>query len=86
MTLLLATLKLTHSVCQDVAKTGRHLLPAGEIMAGLTDRKLQSLKPAAAGKHYDVWDRDGFGVRISDKGTKSFVLMVRYPGSANPAI
>jgi integrase len=54
-------------------------------MARLTDRKLQSLKPAPAGKHYDVWDRDGFGVRISDRGTKSFVLMARYPGSSNPA-
>jgi integrase len=54
-------------------------------MAGFTDRKLQSLKPAPAGKHYDVWERDGFGVRISDKGTKSFVLMARYPGSSNPA-
>ena len=50
------------------------LLPTGEIMAGLTNRKLQSLKPAEAGKHYDIWDRDGFGVRISDKGTKSFRL------------
>jgi len=50
----------------------------------ITDRTLQSLKPAGSGKHYDVWDRDGFGVRVSDKGTKSFVLMARYPGSANP--
>jgi integrase len=53
-------------------------------MAGLTDRKLQSLKPASTGKHYDVWDRDGFGVRISDRGTKSFVLMARYADSTNP--
>jgi hypothetical protein len=50
----------------------------------ITDRTLQALKPAPAGKHRDIWDRDGFGVRVSDKGTKTFVLMARYPGSSNP--
>jgi hypothetical protein len=50
----------------------------------ITDRALQALKPAPQGKHHDVWDRDGFGVRVSDKGTKTFVLMARYPGSSNP--
>jgi integrase len=64
--------------CQRVAK--------GIAMAqqGLTDRKLKSLKAAPEGKHYDVWERDGFGVRVSDKGTKTFVLVARYPGSFNP--
>lgn len=51
---------------------------------GLTDRKLKSLKAAPEGKHYDEWERDGFGVRVSDKGTKTFVLVARYPGSTNP--
>lgn len=46
----------------------------------LTDRKLQSLKAAPSGKHYDVWDRDGFGVRVSDTGRITFTLMARYPG------
>jgi hypothetical protein len=37
----------------------------------LTDRKINSLKPAASGKHYDTWERDGFGVRVSDRGTRT---------------
>jgi integrase len=50
----------------------------------LTDRKLKSLKAAPEGKPYDVFDIDGFGVRVSDKGTKTFILTARYPGSNNP--
>ena len=50
----------------------------------LTDRKLQSLKPK--GKRYEVMDSDlpGFGVRVSEVGQRSFVLIARYPGSPNP--
>jgi integrase len=47
---------------------------------GLTDRLLKSLKPAKPGKHYDRWEQDGLGVRVSDKGTKTFVLMARVHG------
>jgi integrase len=52
----------------------------------LTDRLLQSLKPAPTGKRYDVMDADvrGFGVRVTDKGQRSFIFVARYPGSANP--
>ena len=52
----------------------------------LTDRKLQALKPAKPGKRYDVMDTDvrGFGVRVTDKGQRTFMLLTRYPGSANP--
>jgi integrase len=50
----------------------------------LTDRKLESLKPAPEGKHKDYWDTstDGsgvLGVRVSDTGRRTFVLMARYP-------
>src|SRR5262249_60698889 len=33
-----------------------------------------------------VWDAliPGFGVRVTDRGVKTFVLVVRYPGSTNP--
>jgi hypothetical protein len=50
----------------------------------LTDRKLQSLK--RKGKRYEVMDSDvpGFGVRVSEVGQKSFILIARYPGSPNP--
>ena len=52
----------------------------------LNDRILKSLKPTEAGT-LDVWDAGfpGFGVRLSDTGRKTFVLMARYPGSKNPA-
>ena len=52
----------------------------------LTDRTLQALKPAKAGKRYDVMDADvrGFGVRVTDKGQRTFILIARYPGSTNP--
>ena len=50
----------------------------------LTDRKLQSLKPKR--QRYDLMDTDvpGFGVRVSEKGQRTFILIARYPGSSNP--
>ena len=52
----------------------------------LTDRKLKSLKPAKTGQRYEVMDTDlsGFGVRVTDKGKRTFFLLARYPGSDNP--
>jgi integrase len=51
----------------------------------LTDRKLKSLRPAKPGQRYDVMDTvRGFGVRVTDKGQRTFILIARYPGSTNP--
>jgi integrase len=52
----------------------------------LNDRLIKALKPAATGKRDEMWDSivPGFGVRITDTGAKSFVLLARYPGSPNP--
>ena len=52
----------------------------------LTDRTLKALKPAAAGKLCDIMDSvvPGFGVRVSDSGRRTFMLVARYPGSPNP--
>jgi integrase len=49
----------------------------------LTDRTLKALKPAPAGKRVEVWDSivPGLGVRVTDRGTKTFALVTRYPGS-----
>ena len=46
---------------------------------GLSDRKLQTLKPKA--KQYDVMDGDvrGLGVRVG-KTAKTFILLGRFPG------
>jgi integrase len=50
----------------------------------LTDRKLKALRRMS--KRYDVMDSDvpGFGVRVSEVGQKTFILIARYPGSTNP--
>jgi integrase len=52
----------------------------------LNDRALKALKPALPGKLYDVTDTvvPGFGVRVSDSGRRTFILIARYPGSRNP--
>ncbi len=52
----------------------------------LTDRKLKSLKPAKPGERYEVIDAEvrGLRVRVTDKGTVTFSLLSRYPGSKNP--
>jgi hypothetical protein len=57
-----------------------------------TDRFLRSIKPAEAGKRVILWDAQvpGFGLRVSDKSSAdnkgAFVLVTRFPGSANPAM
>lgn len=53
----------------------------------LTDRKVQSIKPAPKGKREQVMDSlvPGFGVRVTDTGVKTYIMQARYPGSANPA-
>jgi integrase len=52
----------------------------------LNDRIIKGLKPAKLGQRYDVMDAvlPGLGVRVTDKGTRSFVLVARFPGSSNP--
>jgi hypothetical protein len=52
----------------------------------LTDRALKALRPADAGSRYEVMDSDvrGLGLRVSDKGKRTFILIARYPGSKNP--
>jgi integrase len=53
----------------------------------LTDRAIHALKPSEPDKRRIVWDAliPGFGVRITDRGVKTFVLVTRYPGSRSPA-
>jgi integrase len=53
----------------------------------LTDRKVQSLKAAPKGERYQVMDSvvPGFGVRVTDKGVRTYILQTRFPGNDNPA-
>jgi len=52
----------------------------------LTDRGLKTLKPAPAGKRYIVWDamQPHLGVRVTESGAVSFVVVKRSPGAAHP--
>src|SRR5262249_32962344 len=52
----------------------------------LNDRTLKALKPAEAGQRYEVMDAivPGLGVRVTERGTKTFMLVARFPGSTNP--
>jgi integrase len=53
-----------------------------------SDRMLKALKPAKPGQRYEIMDTDihakGLGVRVTAAGTKTFVLVRRFPGSPNP--
>lgn len=48
----------------------------------LTDRTIRALKAAPKGERYDVMDAitPGMGVRVTDSGHRSFILIARYPG------
>lgn len=52
----------------------------------LHDRTLKSLKPAPKGETYEQMDSivPGFGVRVSETGRKTFILIARFPGSPHP--
>ncbi|RVL05660.1 tyrosine-type recombinase/integrase [Sinorhizobium meliloti] len=48
----------------------------------LTDRRLKTMKPAEKGKRYEIGDAvvPGLAVRVTDKGTRTFILVGRMPG------
>jgi hypothetical protein len=52
----------------------------------LSPKKIEHLKPAEEGKRYQMMDAlvPGFGVRVTDKGVKTYILQTRFPGSSNP--
>jgi integrase len=52
----------------------------------LTPRSIEALKAAPEGKRVLIWDAtvQGFAVRVTDTGSKSFVLVTRYPGDKHP--
>jgi integrase len=53
----------------------------------LTDRGIRALKPAKSGTLYDVMDVvvPGFGVRVSESGRRTFILIARFPGNKSSA-
>lgn len=52
----------------------------------LTDRFLKALKPAPAGKRFIVWDaiQPHLGVRVTDHGRRSFIVVMRRAGERRP--
>jgi integrase len=52
----------------------------------LNDRSIKALKPAKPGQRYTRWDAivPSFGIRVTDKGTKSFGVMKRLAGGKHP--
>jgi hypothetical protein len=61
-------------------------MPKTDHRKNLTPTLITGLKPAPDGERYQVMDAQvpGFGVRVTDKGHKSFILRTRFPGSSNP--
>jgi integrase len=61
-------------------------MPKTDHRKNLTPTLITGLKPAPAGKRYQVMDArvPGFGVRVTDTGHKTFILRTRYPGSKSP--
>jgi integrase len=62
-------------------------MPKTSHRVTLTPTKLSGLKPAKDGQRYQIMDSQvpGFGVRVTDAGTATFILRTRYPGSDTPA-
>ncbi|AWL94115.1 site-specific integrase [Bradyrhizobium ottawaense] len=52
-----------------------------------SDRFIRGLRPAPAGKRVEYWDMrvPNFGVRITERGHKTYVLYLRWPGSRAPS-
>ena len=52
----------------------------------LTDKSIAAFRPASAGRRYIVWDaqQPHLGVRVTERGTKSFIVVRRRPGHTNP--
>jgi integrase len=53
----------------------------------LTAKFIASLKAAASGQRAHYWDAlvSSFGVRVTERGTKTFIVYRRWPGSRAPA-
>jgi integrase len=60
-------------------------MPKTDHRKNLTPTLIRGLKPAPDGTRYQVMDAQvpGFGVRVTDTGHRTFILRIRYHGSAS---
>ncbi len=58
-------------------------MPKSDHRVNLTPTKVAGLKPAPPGQRYQVMDAlvPGFGIRVTDSGSRTFILRTRFPGS-----
>jgi integrase len=61
-------------------------MPKTDHRKNLTPTLTKGLKPAPEGERYQVMDAivPSFGVRVTDRGHKTFIMKTRFPGHANP--
>jgi len=61
-------------------------MPKTDHRKNLTPTLIKGLKPAPEGERYQVMDAivPSFGVRVTDRGHKTFIMKTRFPGHANP--
>lgn len=62
-------------------------MPKTDHRLNLTPTKVAGLKPAKPGQRYQVMDAlvPGFGVRVTETGSRTFILRTRFPGSESPS-
>ncbi|HEY5129285.1 MAG TPA: integrase arm-type DNA-binding domain-containing protein [Bradyrhizobium sp.] len=62
-------------------------MPKTDHRVTLTPTKITGLKPAKKGQRYQVMDAmvPGFGVRVTESGSRTYILRTRYPGSDSPS-
>jgi integrase len=62
-------------------------MPKTDHRVTLTPTKVSGLKPAKPGQRYQVMDAmvPGFGVRVTESGSRTFILRTRFPGSDSPS-
>ncbi|MDB5617478.1 site-specific integrase [Tardiphaga sp.] len=62
-------------------------MPKTDHRVTLTPTKIGGLKAAKPGQRYQVMDAmvPGFGVRVTDTGSRTFILRTRFPGSESPS-
>jgi integrase len=65
----------------------RPQMPKTDHRVTLTPTKITGLKPAKKGRRYQVMDAmvPGFGIRVTETGSRTFILRTRYPGSDSPS-